>query len=806
MCDKLPIAYNMKKITIILFMIVLGWPAIRSLAQPVQLRIPDLAGTAGTIIEVPVFADNSVTGLNIYSGQFRISFNSSLLSFVSVETAGTMFQAWGVPTANVSPPGYLNVAGAGTTVLSGSGTLFIIRFLCISAGNSGLDFYNGAVNNFFNEGTPASVFDNGTIDISPAPSIVVSPDATELSVGETQQFAVNGGTGPYTWSVTNPAVATISTEGLLTATTPGITRVSAEDFNGITDQTDGDILVRAMKLTIRDTSALQGSIVEIPLAVTTLAGLGITSGSIRVSFNPDILSPAGFNKTGTLLNAYTDILLNTSVPGSVSLAFAGTTALTGSGTLIYLRFNVSTSNSGGTGMNFTQAVFNEDMPAKKVNGYFSTIDLLDFSVSPYTAEMVAGETLQFTAEGGVPPYTWNTSDNSVASIDGSGLLTALKSGIIQVIATDDIGATGSSGDITLYDTYVSIPHVSAQVNTTYDLPVMITSLPAGQSVLSVQGTIGFQVPELTAVDIITTGTLTYGWTVVKVISGDHITFAIAGITGFSNPGIMFKVRFQLNPDLAAGESAYVNMNTIVLNEGIPLPKTVNGSITGSAGYTVTLKSYLQGPFNVSQMNASLNLSGYLPLSQPYYQPPWNYPGTESVGSIPNANIVDWVLVELRDATSPSTATSATIAARQAGFVLRNGTITTVDGINPMVFDAVIANNLYVVVRHRNHLAVMSSGALPYASGNYTWDFSTGSGKAYGGATAHKQIVTGIWGMTAGDGNSDGGVNNLDKNLVWKVQAGLSGYYKGDFNMNGQVENTDKNNLWKPNSGSGSQVP
>ncbi len=48
------------------------------------------------------------------------------------------------------------------------------------------------------------------------------------------------------------------------------------------------------------------------------------------------------------------------------------------------------------------------------------------------------------------------------------------------------------------------------------------------------------------------------------------------------------------------------------------------------------------------MNTSINDRGSIPLSQPYNTPPWNYTGDESVISIPNADVVDWLLLELRE--------------------------------------------------------------------------------------------------------------------------------------------------------------
>lgn len=222
--------------------------------------------------------------------------------------------------------------------------------------------------------------------------------------------------------------------------------------------------------------------------------------------------------------------------------------------------------------------------------------------------------------------------------------------------------------------------------------------------------------------------------------------------------------------------------------------------------TVDLKAFLEGPYNGSQMNASLNTNGYLPLTHPYNTAPWNYQGTESVAAIPNADVVDWVLVELREtAGNASTAYEGDSIASQAGFILKNGNIVSTDGISPMQFSNAVTMKLYAVIYQRNHLPVLSGGQLILNAGIYSWNYSIGENQAYGGSLAHKQIASGIWGMCSGDGDANGQINNSDKNEVWKPQSGSSGYKSGDFNMNGQVDNLDKIEFWQVNSGKSSQV-
>lgn len=219
---------------------------------------------------------------------------------------------------------------------------------------------------------------------------------------------------------------------------------------------------------------------------------------------------------------------------------------------------------------------------------------------------------------------------------------------------------------------------------------------------------------------------------------------------------------------------------------------------------VDMTVLLQGPYNGSAMVPYLN--GILPLAQPYNVAPWNYNGTESVVAIPSANVVDWMLIELRDAASAGQATSGTIVGRQAAFLLNNGKVVGLNGSSILRFETPIFNGLFAVVHHRNHVSVISANALNKTLGIYTYNFSTGSGQAYGGASAHKQIAPGIWGMFGGDGNKNGTVELSDESPLWEISAGTKGYMGTDYNLDTQSNNLDKDNIWAPNLGAGSQVP
>ena len=219
---------------------------------------------------------------------------------------------------------------------------------------------------------------------------------------------------------------------------------------------------------------------------------------------------------------------------------------------------------------------------------------------------------------------------------------------------------------------------------------------------------------------------------------------------------------------------------------------------------VDLTVFLEGPCIGNVMSTGLCACGAFPLSQPFNTAPWNYNGTESIIVLPG-NTVDWVLVELRDAASAANATSATTIARQAGLLFSDGSILATDGTSHLSFSNAISNSLFVVIHHRNHLAVLSANEVTLSGQYYTYDFTTSVGQAYG-TNSQKQLTVNICGMFSGDADANGIVENEDLIPTWNTNAGNAGYYPADLNLDQQVDNIDKDSYWFPNIGKGSFVP
>jgi hypothetical protein len=219
-----------------------------------------------------------------------------------------------------------------------------------------------------------------------------------------------------------------------------------------------------------------------------------------------------------------------------------------------------------------------------------------------------------------------------------------------------------------------------------------------------------------------------------------------------------------------------------------------------------LNVMLEGSFNGTEMTTMLNQNGHIPLSQPYNTAPWNYDGNESVPFIPNPDVVDWVLVELRDATDAGNANSLTVVERKSGFLLKNGSIVDIDGIGLLSFTQTIHENIFIAIWHRNHLGIISSSSPVETAGTFFYDFTIQDTQAYGGILAQKELASGIFAMIGGDADAGGSINEADLTTNWMTQAGLSGYLQSDVNLDGQSDNPDKNDLWLYNIGASSQIP
>lgn len=218
----------------------------------------------------------------------------------------------------------------------------------------------------------------------------------------------------------------------------------------------------------------------------------------------------------------------------------------------------------------------------------------------------------------------------------------------------------------------------------------------------------------------------------------------------------------------------------------------------SEGVRVAVKVFLEGPYCTDGDTMTTILgpdsSDVIPLTSPHAEDP------RTCSSIPSG-VTDWVLVQVR-----STVDGSALGSRSC-FLKNDGTIVGDDGCTAYVGVCCMPDDYYLVIQHRNHLAIETSSAVTGLTWGTTpssaYDFTTGTGQYHGSDAC--ELGTGVYGMYAGDANHNQQVQNTDKNDVWKIQVGQAGYRSADFDLNGQVQNSDKNDIWKANVGKGTQV-
>ncbi|MBN1541230.1 hypothetical protein JW992_03720 [candidate division KSB1 bacterium] len=187
------------------------------------------------------------------------------------------------------------------------------------------------------------------------------------------------------------------------------------------------------------------------------------------------------------------------------------------------------------------------------------------------------------------------------------------------------------------------------------------------------------------------------------------------------------------------------------------------------------KVFLEGPYAGSEiMTTDLRDNDFIPTTSPYLD-------QRVVASIPG-DITDWLQVELR-----SNADGPAVAIHSA-FLHKNGSLVADDGTTAEITVPSAEGNkdYFIVLRHRNHIPVMSASALALS------DATTGSHDFTTSAAQYRSskgvLVEGpsVYGMFAADVTNDGAVIFADDITLVRNENLWIGYYDTDVTMNGAV--------------------
>jgi trimeric autotransporter adhesin len=252
-----------------------------------------------------------------------------------------------------------------------------------------------------------------TITVAPVASVVVSPSAPNVNVGQTAQLTATplSSTGQTltgratTWSTSAATVATVSSAGLVTGVGAGTATVTA---------------------TIEGKSASATVTVQVPISSITMSP---SSATVNVAWTTTLTATARNSNNNAIPGVqFTWSSSNTSV-ATVSSSGVVTGVAPGSAT-------ITASAGGKTG---TAAITVQLAPIDRI------------VVTPANPSVKVNNTVQLTAtvydaRNNVltgRTVTWNSSNNNRATVSSTGLVTAKNTGSVTISASSG-GKSGST--------------------------------------------------------------------------------------------------------------------------------------------------------------------------------------------------------------------------------------------------------------------------------------------------------------------------------------------------------------------------
>lgn len=360
-----------------------------------------------------------ISGMGVQSGSFFLNAGafSERMELISVEP-GELLSVGVNITYKVLSNG-IEVAFAQTEDISGSGTLMKLNFRLKEdiVGSNYFSFQKV----LFNENIDGASLGFTINSLSP-PSLIVSPSygTKNYLVGEAVQFSATNNTGPVTWSVNKPTIASVSPDGLLTVSKGGAITVTATDSIGATftssafNYFDVTMALPDTSMYVRDTLYYPVAISNIENSVSSLLSLDIT-----FSYSQNVVNFLGISAEGSQTSGWSYTQNNLS-PGKTRIAGAGSVPVIASGDIVYIMFKADTSITGTGNMayiNFDNILLNEGSPnqfSKNGSISISTLPLKPELVLPVNGMLDADTalTLIWSASNGSESYDFQLSKDS----------------------------------------------------------------------------------------------------------------------------------------------------------------------------------------------------------------------------------------------------------------------------------------------------------------------------------------------------------------------------------------------------------
>jgi hypothetical protein len=295
------------------------------------------------------------------------------------------------------------------------------------------------------------------------------------------------------------------------------------------------------------------------------------------------------------------------------------------------------------------------------------------------------------------------------------------------------------------------------------------------------------------------------------------TWTSSGTGSFSDASSLISTYTPSAADITAG--------TVTLTLTTNDPSGPCGTVTDQMTITINSacvglfrpKAMLQGALlnspDAGLMRDNLRSGSHLPTAQPFTANSGRLAqvngntgvtiGTGVLNETGNNAIVDWVLLEFRNA-----ADSTQIVGTRAALLQRDGdVVSAADGSSAIAFGT-IGESYYLAIKHRNHLGVMTAAAVTVQSTELLVDFTTATDADVYNRTGYDGMervsVGAVKALWMGDANGDGkikyqGAGNDLLTLFQQAVAhpdnsafasnfdGAVGYLGSDINLDGKAK-------------------
>ncbi len=583
------------------------------------VRIPDATAGIGSSFTIPVEVTD-LTGKGVFSFSAVVQYDRTLLEFVSANQTATISAAWN-NLAFDTIDGQVLLTSSGTVPLSGSGALANLSFK-VKNGIFNADTEVRLARFILNSGQPEVSTKAGTVTITgnpdqAPPRIVYGPIVDQLSTNSARVFWYTdepatskieyGTTGSYGSVLDNPALATYHslTMNNLTAGTGYHLRALSADARGNGPTASSDLSFSALStngvaVTVPEVTFPAGSSFELPIHVGNLSGLAVYSAYLVIVYDEQTLIAKSVSTAGTLTADWGDPVF-TITPGRVVIAMGGIKALTNSGKLVKLTFDVNAQAVEGvqTPIVLDRFTFNEGNPVAVLsNGWLSIKDIsvpviqkgpVAFALTPNSASILWATNEPTTATIDFGTSTSYSESKSRSSLSSGHLL--VLSGLeertlyhYQISSADASGngpaLSGDQSFITPAERILSLsaPNLSAGPGTSIQIPIDASDV-SGMGITSIGFDVIVDPALLTFNRLEAQGTLVEGWSGLNAqVSGGKVALSLSGPTALWGAGTLIKLVFDIPPTAAIGAKSPLQITNLSVNNVPVSAELTNGQV------------------------------------------------------------------------------------------------------------------------------------------------------------------------------------------------------------------------------------